>query len=511
MVGLSRSRRTRRCGIQHCTTQSPARKGRRLPECAFCGGRIALFAGYFEKFRQEQSTVKTNRRFRPALEMLEDRWTPAGTVTGSFANGTWTLIGDDQANAIAISPLTTPGVFGVAGIFTTNTAVTGVTNPTGVKNIVVKLFSGADFVLFNATAMQATLAGNLTINGGDDANEVFINNAVVGKKVSVINGTNATGIDNFELTDSVVKGAVSLANGEGNSSTFIHRNTAGPSFIGGLTILNGTGRDDCTITDTNFGGSIVVKNGLPDSANDAGYFEIYNLENTTGRSVIAGGVTIKYEAGDGASADLLDVEVRGSVTINQGSGTSETNFDGYTLEQPVLIRGNVSVLGTGPSLIAVGKYGTETGLVVGRNLTIITGDQADTIDAYRLRVHGATLIQTGGGTDTVTIDDSRFLGLLSFPSPFGFRLFTGAGNDTVNIETAQLTTGPTQILSPALVNLGSGNDTLTTGFSGDATRRLQVFRPTFLFGGADTDTFNRLNLARVLGAPASALFETINV
>lgn len=455
--------------------------------------------------------MNTNRWFRPSLESLEARWTPAGTVTGSFANGTWTLIGDDQANTIQIDPTTTTGAFTVTGIDTTT--VTGVTSPKGVQNIVVKLFAGADVVTFNDTSMKATLAGNLTINGGADANEVFINNAIVGKKVSVINGANATGFDNFEMADSVVKGAVSLNNGEGNSNTFIYRNTQGPSFVGGLTILNGAGRDDCTITDTNFGGSLVVKNGLPDATNDAGYFEIYNLENTTARSVIAGGVTIQYAAGDGTAADLLDVEVRSHVTINLGSGTSETNIDGYSVAQPVLVHGNLTLVGTGPSAAYLGTYvngnSKNSGLIVGKNLIIVTGDQVDTIDAYRLRVNGATLIQTGGGADTIAINDSRFVGL-SFFTPFGFRLFTGAGNDTVNIETALLTTGPTQILNPALVNLGSGNDTLTTGYAGDATRRVQVFRPTFLFGGADTDTFNRLNLSSILGAPVHALFETIN-
>jgi len=27
--------------------------------------------------------------------MLENRWNPAGTVTGAFSRGTWTLTGDD--------------------------------------------------------------------------------------------------------------------------------------------------------------------------------------------------------------------------------------------------------------------------------------------------------------------------------------------------------------------------------------------------------------------------------
>jgi hypothetical protein len=290
------------------------------------------------------------------------------------------------------------------------------------------------------------------------------------------------------------------------------RNTPGANFIGGLTVINGTGRDDYTVADTNVGGNIVAKNGLPDALNDAGSFEIYNFQNTSGRSVIGGSVSVKYKAGDIGYLYLADADVRGNVRINHGSGATESEFDSYRVAQPLLIRGNLTLLGTGPSVITVGKLnGTASGkgLIVGKNLTIVTGDQADTIDAYRLRVNGATLIQTGGGADTVTIDDSRFLGR-SFLSPFGFRLLTGAGNDTVNIETAPNTTAPTKIVGPTLVNLGSGDDTLTTGFGGDATRRVQLSLAGFLLGGPDSDTLNRFNLVSVLGFPIWTAFETVH-
>jgi hypothetical protein len=220
-----------------------------------------------------------SQRFRPCVEALEDRYTLAGTVTGSFSLGTWTLIGDAEANSITINPTANLSEFVVTG---SSTAVAGVTSKPGVKNIVIKLFAGEDVVTFNDTLMQAKLAGNLTVIGGKDANDVFIKNSVVGKKVTVLNGTNATGRDNFEMTASIVKGKVFISNGDGNTGTLINRNSQSVSSIGGLTVINGTGDDHNSLIDTSVAGNVVFKNGLPDAGNNAGYLENYNSSNTRG-------------------------------------------------------------------------------------------------------------------------------------------------------------------------------------------------------------------------------------
>src|SRR5262245_35718747 len=101
--------------------------------------------------------------FRPRVESLEDRCTPAGTVTGSFSQGTWTLTGDSAANDITINPTANRNEFVVTG---NGTVVAGVTTTQRVTNIVIKFFAGNDVVNFNTTAMRAKLAGKLTVNGG---------------------------------------------------------------------------------------------------------------------------------------------------------------------------------------------------------------------------------------------------------------------------------------------------------------------------------------------------------
>ena len=117
-------------------------------------------------------------RYLPALETLETRDTPAGTVTGSFANGTWTLIGDAEANAIQINPTGILNQFVLIGM--NGTAVAGVTNPSNVKNIVIKLGGGNDQLDVNDTDDPTSLRGNLKIIDSGGANYVDVNLIEIG-------------------------------------------------------------------------------------------------------------------------------------------------------------------------------------------------------------------------------------------------------------------------------------------------------------------------------------------
>lgn len=393
------------------------------------------------------------------------------------------------------------------------TTVAGVTNPNGVANIVVKLFGGDDTVNVNDTGAAGALAGSLAIFGGAGANYVFIQCFTVGQNLSVVNGTNTSGYDTFYLADSTVRGFVTINNGNGDTETDLYRTSPGASAIGkSLTIVNGAGYDATTITDINIVGNVTVLNGLPDALNEAGYVEIYNSENTTARSIIGGSVLVVYQGAGTVDYDgIWDYDVRGNVTFNHGNGTAATYFDGYSVNLPVLIRGNLTIVDHGQSLIDVGNQYLETGLIVGKNVTVVTSNEADTFNANELRVNGGTLIQTGGGIDTITIDDSRFLGFRYGFSPFGFQLLTGAGNDVVNIETVAGTDSSTQFRGPVLVNLGGNDDTLTTGFAGDATRRVELFNLALLLGGPGIDTFNRLHLDALFSLPPNVVFETVNV
>src|SRR5262245_6873187 len=153
------------------------------------------------KYRGVMKMSKRQRRL-PTFEILEDRYTPAGTVTGSFANGTWTLIGDADANSIHINPTLASNLFTVTGL--NGTAVAGVTNAENVTHIVVKLRGGDDVVGVINTALVGQLLGNLTIDGGSGANLVEIDGFQM-KNLSITNGTNNSGPDALYLRDSVIQ------------------------------------------------------------------------------------------------------------------------------------------------------------------------------------------------------------------------------------------------------------------------------------------------------------------
>jgi hypothetical protein len=438
-----------------------------------------------------EDTMMSGRGFRPCLECLEDRCTPAGTVTGSFANGTWTLIGDPANNSILINPTATPGTFSVTGL--DGTGIAGVMNPTNVNHIVVRMLGGDDAVNVNDTGVMRTLSGKLSIEGGAGANNVYIRMMTI-KNVSVVNGSNATGTDEFYLEDSIVKGNLTIANGEGDSETGVYRTTPGVSYIAKeVSITNGAGRDRTYIIDYNVGGSVKVTNGLPDAMNEAGYVEIFNETNLAGRSVIGGSVLVNYTSGVVDYDGIWDYEVRKNVRFNYGTADAQLFFDGYIVSQPVLIRGNLTVNGTGPVFMEIGNQYLNTGLIVGNNLTVTTGEQADTFNAFRLQVNGITNIMTSGGIDTVTIDDSYFQG--------SFTLNTGSGADEVNIETRTPTTASTQFISTVLIDLSGGDDTMTLGFAGSLTRQVELYSTGSFLGGSGTNVINDNNVVALLGMP----------
>jgi hypothetical protein len=448
-------------------------------------------------------------RFRPALEPLESRLTPAGSITTSFANGTWTIVGDDDANSIVINPTATANKFTVAGL--DGETFTGATTRGNVTNIVVKMAGGADRVVINDTGGPMKLAGALNIQGGDDANTIEIDRLKLQKSLKVSNGTASTGGHVTNLSNSKVSGSVSASSVSGNTHFTAWRDTAGDaSSIGGnLTVTNGVGEDKVDLLDTNIGGNVTVHNGEGSALDRAGRFWMYNNVNDTSRSVVSGNVKVTYLTGEVTYDGMWDTDVKGNVTLDHGSGTATTRFDGYSLALPTRIRGNLTIRGTGEAFIAIGQS-LNHGLSVGKNLNLITGDLNDFIESYLLKVGLTTTIQTGGGADTIDIDDSVFLGPLPSVKPLAFLLDTGSGNDIVNIDTADGWPAATVFGRAARIDLGSDDDTLTLGEAFDADRRVEHKKKITFRGGDGNDTLNQLNLVSLNGAPVvTADFETV--
>lgn len=446
--------------------------------------------------------MKNRLSYQPSLEMLEVRDTPAGTVTGSFANGTWTLIGDAEANSIRIKPAVNKNQFEVTGL--AGTTVAGVVNASDVQNIVVRLRAGDDRLTFNDTGALARLSGKLLLAGGSGANYLYVSDLKM-KAVTITNGLNTSGYDDVYLTGVAVQNDVAVNNGDGDSYTTIDRASADDVCrIGGnVTVINGTGKDITYINDATILGNVTVRNGLPDAGNDAGYVEFYNSYRYS-RTIIGGNISVSYQGGNASYDELYDTIVFGNVRFNYGTGGGCLEIGSYNTYQPTHVHGSLTVVGQGDIQVEVGTYNAQgTEMIVDKNFTFLTGPGTDQITFWGLHVRGATHIFTGAGNDTIAIDESTFFG------PTTIR--TGAGLDTVLLECEPYAYDGTQFFKPLNIQMGLDNDTLTIGTSNDSSRIVEVFGGAILDGYAGDDTFNRYNLVTVLGRPVSALFETINV
>jgi hypothetical protein len=174
--------------------------------------------------------------------------------------------------------------------------------------------------------------------------------------------------------------------------------------------------------------------------------------------------------------------VLGNATFNNGSGSATTEFDGNITPLPVFIGGNLTLTGSGANTVTAGDSLHHTGLVVGKNLTVITGAAADTLTFKKLEVRGATTLLLGDGDNGVTIDDSAFVGR--------FTLTTGSGNDSVSLDHTAGTSAPTIFVGPVLIVQGTGNNSLATAGFDDANEELICLSTFVVHHGASAVWFH---------------------
>jgi hypothetical protein len=423
-------------------------------------------------------------RFRPSLEQLEVRETPANlTVTFDPLTSKLTVDGDADNNQLEIR-----AVVGDATRFllssptdTINGLAGDLLSETGVKTIAVRMFAGDDGTTINNVSGPVTVKRNLMIQGGKGANYVIATDLSVGKNLNILNGTNTTSMDLALLTNLKVEGFLTINNGDGDTRTIISRDSAGLSYVrGNYRLTNGSGREFATLIDTNVGGSVKIDNGLPDAAGIAGNTRIFNELNTTARSVIGGNVSVSYLAGNTDNWDgIWDMHVLGNVTFSHGTGAFTTYFDGYATSLPVKINGNLTLTGTGANQMNLGTGWDEAGLVVGGALSVQCGPVNDVLTLYQLVVRGATQLKLGNGDNSLTIDDSDFGG--------AFRLNTNAGADQVHLETVAGTTRATTFAKSVLMLQGDGPDSVARVGSADANQRIVFYRSFVIHHGPGAD------------------------
>jgi hypothetical protein len=252
--------------------------------------------------------------------------------------------------------------------------------------------SGANLVAIGRTGKKTGLSvgQSLEVHGGTGSNELRAERFSIGAGLHIVNGV---GSDIVDLKNFRIGGNVSINNGSGGAATGMSALSAAAGFnkvAGHVTILNGAGEDRTLIIDTNVGGNITVHNGPGDAAGEAGYFLIQNAFQKN-RSTIGGNVTVTFLTGNSVGNGILDAVVRGNVLFNNGSGSSETYFDGLTTVAPVVILGRLKIAGTGQNLVSIGRQFNQTGLRVGRDLVIAMKNPADlTLRAFNLIVNGQT-------------------------------------------------------------------------------------------------------------------------
>jgi hypothetical protein len=418
-------------------------------------------------------------------------------VTFSPLSHTLTVVGDADANDLRVQP-EAPDPAGFTTQFllasdsdTFNGRAGPFLTPVGVRNIAIRLLGGDDTVYFDITTMTIHLAGNLSIYGGDGANRVSTAWAIptpptdlkVDGTVSITNGTTAAGQAQTHLINLSVGGNVTVRNGSANSLTAINRVLAADSNIGGdLAVIDGMGGGSLYLEDTNVGGNVTFSNGPGGTFSPTTAIGVN--KNLGRRSVIRESVTVTDVGGNGNDY-LDDAEVWGNVTFNDGSVGFGTIFDALDTSAPVLVRGNLTITGTGNNEVDVGSpaaigFGRGLGLMVGHNFTVATGDGDDVLHLNRLQVGGATRLALGDGNNTVTIDDSVFAG--------PFSLTAGTGADKVSVETATGTSVPTEFGGPVTMSLGSGDDSLALGGAFDAGQMVIVEDSFRVHRGAGNDT-----------------------
>src|SRR5262245_12120444 len=137
-------------------------------------------------FRPAASPCRPANRFRPAVEVMEDRYAPAN-VTATLSLGVLTLTAQagnfDDVIDIGPSSDSIPGHYGITG---TGTTINGLSTFTakGVRSIVFDLKGGNDTVTFGAL-----IGGGITFNGGAGTNVLDIGTTSrIGGSVLYLNG-----------------------------------------------------------------------------------------------------------------------------------------------------------------------------------------------------------------------------------------------------------------------------------------------------------------------------------
>ncbi|HTQ38244.1 MAG TPA: hypothetical protein VMJ32_04415, partial [Pirellulales bacterium] len=279
------------------------------------------------------------------FQQLENRQmlsaSSAGNVTVALKNGSLTITGDNNSDAIEIEQVGAGQykIFGTDGLTTINKQSTPQTfsGVTGDFNIDLK--AGYDNVDFeNATYGQpVTLPGNLTMK--DVGNDVLnINNTNIQGNVSISGGSGSRVIYFFGSSSA---GGFSLNLGSGGTIAEFYNSTIGSSTFN-------SGKNDCNI-----------KLGSKDNI-----VEFFNTKVERDLSA-----NISGNSGDSSIFEVDGLTVGRNATLQMGSGDDHVSLNNFTIGEELKIN-----TGAGNDTVVLG--GIDTSVIGSKSLpTAVTADQ----------------------------------------------------------------------------------------------------------------------------------------
>lgn len=412
------------------------------------------------------STIKppfVSPRVKPSLlagiEPLEARIAPAGVVNVTLTDGVLTITGDGADNRVEVSSVIGNQVL-VAGL--NGTLLNGASASLlfevpakGLASITAELGAGND----DFTLRDLLVKGDVTVTDGDGG---------ISMQMRDLNARNFT-LSGSDATDSLSSGGMML---RGNFTLELGGGTnfaslSGVSKILGALSYSGTGSDWMNLTDVDvkrgvgfeFGGS----QGRADfygTANIQGGMRVASTANllltmNTDVAKIAGDVIVGLGAGENL-VDLIasiSLDVRGRLQVTGGSGDDELSFSGYRVN----VTGGVTFDAGGGE----NTFGQASALFSTSTLKVNGGagiDLVDLSDSVDTTIKGLASFSLGDGENTFTAPD--LIGTVSLGS---FTYTGGEGRDRIASSKAWLVRGASQI------ELGAGANTL------DITSRSATF------------------------------------
>ena len=428
--------------------------------------------------------VSRSRRPRLAIEPLEARDNPSGTVTAALSGGVLTLSDTDDLDHSVEVRQTGPGAFSVLG---TDTAIQGGTLFAGVNSIVANLGAGNDWLTLSTTADQDAdgapdfvLPGAVTADLGD-GNSVFALTTFGKVQIGSLAVTAGDGADQIQVAGGVDKGSriagnMSVAAGIGvNSQVPPYLNTAVQltnlqvGGAGGLRVTAADGTEELTLTGLKVAGRLFVDGG-------EGNTVVTDVGGTYGSAAIRSAGPGNGYTTNAAALSVVGTTVTGPVSLQAATGTSLT-FNGATLGPVTMTSGSAGY--NGASVEVAGGTNVVHGdlrLTGGRVSAYTRTGSALTVDRA-LNLLGRVVDLNMGASSSVTA------GSLTISGSGSAQFFTNDGEST----PGKLTVAGALTLRGQLVDFSQYGGEVEVGgplavqASGKATFISAVYGSGFMF------------------------------